>query len=125
MKVQLFGLRGKFGHALYGASRVAAYEIWYELLFKVVFAVYPVENPFKIVELLERRLAHKAQHRVIGMFRRNLQTSAHVIAYEFLGIPVACFVALLVATPVQQHIISHSTAYKTLLYLRQGINRSV
>ena len=73
---------------------MTAYEIWYDLLIELMFAVYLVEYFAKFAKLCEGWLAHQSQHIVVGMLGGYFQSSAYMVFYKFLGV-FCCFVVLL------------------------------
>ena len=115
MEVESFGYHGEFGHIFFAASRMAAYEVRYDLLVESFFAVYAVERLFELFEQGERRFAHVLQYVVACVLRRYLQSSAHVVAYQFSRILTCGLVGLLVLALVQQQVVAHSSAYEALL----------
>ena len=122
VEVKAFGYHGEFGHILFVASRVAAYEVRYDLLVETLLPVYAVEYLFEPLEQSKRRFAHVLQHVVARVLRRYLQSSAHVVAYQLARILACSLVGLLVLALVQQQVVAHSAAYEALLYLWQGVN---
>lgn len=58
MEVELLGDNRQLCHIFFGASRMAAYEVRYDLLSQVQFLVQAVEYPLEAVELFERRFTH-------------------------------------------------------------------
>lgn len=100
MEIQPFCGDGQFGHVFLAATRMAADEIWNNLLVQSLLAVDTVEYPLEFMELTERRFAHEAQHIVARVFRCNFQTSAYMMANKFAGIFGCCPVDFFVLASV-------------------------
>ena len=52
------------------------------------------------------------QHVVARVFRRNLQSAAHVIAYKFACILLCSVVGLLILALMQKKVVAYSAAYE-------------
>ena len=125
LEVERLGLSSQFCHLNLGAARVARNEIRYDLLLQSVLSVYLVEHRLELMELLERRLAHDLEHLVGRMFRRNLQTTRHMVAYQLLGIAHVGLLEFAILSLVQNEVIAHATAYERFLDLGQSIDSLV
>ena len=70
-EVKSLGDDGQFRHVLSRSSRMAADEIWNQLLAKMVVAVDFVEQLLEFVEEGERRLPHQLEHLLARMLWSN------------------------------------------------------
>ena len=61
-------------------------EVGDDLLVEMLLVTDTVELALEVLELLERRLAHKMEHAVAGVLRGHLQSSADVAGDEFAGV---------------------------------------
>ena len=104
---------------------MTADEVRDELLVEVLLLIDFVENAFEVVEELEGRFSHKAEHTVGSVFGCNLQASTHMLHNQFAGVFSIGSVYLFVASIVQQQIVAHTATNKTLLYVRKGIYRTI
>lgn len=86
MESQLTGDVGQLGHVFLMTPRIAADKVGDDLLIEVLLAANAVELALELIELLERRLAHKLEHTVAGVLRCHFQASADVMADEFTGV---------------------------------------
>ena len=73
MEVKPFGYNSQFCHVLGRTSRVAAYEVWYDLLTQIVLGINTVEYFLESFELFEWRFAHDVKYSITGMLRRYFQ----------------------------------------------------
>ena len=75
MEIETLGDDCQFGHILLLTARMAGDEVGDDLLAKTLLAINTVEDALKLVELLERGLAHEVEHTVAGVLGGYLQTS--------------------------------------------------
>ena len=104
MEIEVFCDDGQFGHILFPAAGMAADEIGDDLLSESFFLVDLIEDALKLIELVERRLAHELEHLVGGVFRCHFQSSADMPAYQFAGIFACCLVVFRIFVLVEQQV---------------------
>lgn len=86
VEIEVFRDDSEFSHILFPAAGMAADEIGDDLLSESFFLVDLIEDALKLIELVERRLAHELEHLFGGVFRCHFQSSADMLAYQFAGI---------------------------------------
>ena len=104
---------------------MAGDEIRDELLVETFLTIDAVEDALELTELLERWLTHQLENMVGCMLWSHLQTSANMACNQFARVLLCSLVRLLVLAAMQQQVVAHATAYKTLLDAWQGINSMV
>ena len=112
MKVQFFGLHGKLSHIGFGASRMARYEVGYQLLSESAPAVDAVKNLLERMKLVERGLAHHFQHTLLGVLRSHFEASRHMAFDQLFIIPAVGGVRLFSSRRMHRQIIAHAASYK-------------
>ena len=116
---------GQLGHIILMTTWVAGDEVGDNLLVEMLFTIDAVEDALEFVELLERRFAHQRQYTIGSMLWSHLQTSADMILDEFARVLHSGLVRLLVLAAIQQEVVTHTTADKTLLDIWQGIDSTI
>ena len=116
---------GQLSHVALMTTRMAGDEIRDELLVETFLTIDAVEDALELTELLERGLTHQLEHTVGCMLGCHLQASADMTCDQFACILLSGLVRLLVLAAMQQQVVAHATAYKTLLDAWQGINSMV
>lgn len=125
VKVEVLSNHGQFGHIFLLTAGMTADEVRDNLLFEIALAVNLVKDALELVEELEGWFAHQVQHFVRRMFRSYLQATTHMLAYQLAGVFAGRLVNLLIISLVQQQVVAHATAYKTLLDARESIDGMV
>ena len=125
MEVHITCQYSEFCHIFGCASRVRTDKVGNELLIEACLAIDVVENSFEVIELFERRFAHKVQHGVARMFRCNFQTPRNMLRNHLFGILHVCLVDCLVAGVIENEVVAYAAAYETLLDARQRINSTI
>ena len=125
LEVKAFRDEREAGHVFFATAGMAADEVGDYLLTQPFTSVNVIKNLLECFKLREFRLAHKSQDSVAGVLGCYLQASAHMAAYQFLGVGIGGFVGGFIAAAVQKKVIAHTTAYKSLLYARQTVHRMV
>ena len=125
MEVQALGDYRQLCHILFMTARMRTDEVWNDLLVETLFLVDLVKDALELVEQIERWLAHELQDLRTGMFRRHLQSAAHMLGNQLAGVFPCRLVHLLVLALVQQQVVANTTAYEALLDSRQGIHGMV
>ena len=96
MEVHLLRLYGKVCHIESRARRVAAYEVWNNLLLDSCLSASLVEDTLELSELTERRFAHKFEYFVACVLGCDFQSSANMFRDEFSGVFFVCIVQTVV-----------------------------
>ena len=125
MEVQALGDDGKLCHILFMTARMGTDEVRDNLLVQSLLLVDLVKDALKLIEQVERWLAHKLQYLGAGMLRSHLQSAAHMLGYQLTGVLACRLIELLVLALVQEQVIAHTTSYKALLDTRQSIHGMV
>ena len=116
---------GQLRHVALVATGMRGDEVRDELLVEVLLLVYAVEDAFELFEELERRFSHKHQHIVRRMLRGYLQTTAHVLCYQFASVLARSGIYLLVLALMEQQVVADTGTDEALLYLGQSIDSVV
>ena len=86
MEIETLGDDCQFGHILLLTARMAGDEVGDDLLAKTLLAINTVEDALKLVELLERGLAHEVEHTVAGVLGGYLEATRHMTSNQFAGV---------------------------------------
>lgn len=108
LEIEVFGYHCQFCHVLSSASGVGTDEVRDELLAQFVATVYVIEDALEVMKQLEGRFAHEVKHTVGCVFGGNFEAAADMACYEFFGVFLVGAVGLLVASVVEQKVISHA-----------------
>ncbi len=125
VEIQLTRLNCQLGHVDFRAPGVRRNEVGNELLTQVLTLIQSVEYAFKIVEQRKRRLAHHIEHLVLGVLRGHFQSTAHMVAYQFLVISAVHGINAFVAGLVHRQVVAHTATNKRLLHLGQRIHSMI
>lgn len=104
---------------------MTTYEVGNNLLSKVFFFVYLVEDTLKIVELLKWWFSHDKQDFVACVFRRYFKSTAYMIFNQFLGIFCCRLIGFVVIAMMEYEVVAHTATNETLFYFGQSINGMV
>ena len=125
LEVEVLGYGCQFCHVLGGASGMAAYEVWYNLLVEVLTTANILENLLELVEETEGWFAHDIENVVAGVLGRHLQSATHVIGYQFARIFPCSTVQILVLVVVEKEVVAHAAADEALLDAGQCVDSLV
>ena len=100
MESQLTGDVGQLGHVFLMTPRMAADKVGDDLLIEVLLAANAVELALELIELLERRLAHKLEHTVAGVLRCYFQSATDMTDDKFTCVLLSGTIGGLILTPI-------------------------
>lgn len=118
VEIELLGAAGKQCHIGFRTTRMARYEVWYQLLVKTGLSVYGIKDFFKAMKKAERWLAHKIEHMLFSMFGRYFKASADVVFYKFAKIIAVAFLHGRVRIGCHGKVVAYAAAYEAFLYSR-------